>query len=326
MIQLIEERVGHPPNLLSVLSYHRVDRLAACPMLSPRVTVTPEAFEQQMSFLATNYHAISMPELIDTCRNKGTVPPRSVMVTFDDAYHDFAEHAWPILKRHDIPATLFVPTAFPDHPERVFWWDWLHHAVHTTARNALEGPIGLLPLETETQRNRTFSRLRDHVKTLPHEVAMGWVEATCAQLNVSPPESRILSWDQLRRLSGEGVTLGAHTRNHPMMNHIAPERARAEAVDSLRDLQREIGRALPIFAYPGGGFNDEVVHGLKREGFMLAFTTIRGINQFPGADRLRLRRLNVGPQTTLAALRAQLLPWPAWFPGRGGSSGVRGQG
>jgi peptidoglycan/xylan/chitin deacetylase (PgdA/CDA1 family) len=97
------------------------------------------------------------------------------------------------------------------------------------------------------------------------------------------------------------------------MNRVSLEEVRAEAVGSLRDLEREIGPVPPIFAYPSGGFNDAVVRVLKREGFALAFTTVRGINDLGAADRLRMRRINIGRRTTLAVLRARLLPWSLYL-------------
>ena len=51
---------------------------------------------------------------------------RVVVAFFDDGYLDFAEHAWPTLQSLGIPAVLFVPTAFPDHPGPGFWWDRLY--------------------------------------------------------------------------------------------------------------------------------------------------------------------------------------------------------
>jgi peptidoglycan/xylan/chitin deacetylase (PgdA/CDA1 family) len=59
----------------------------------------------------------------------------------------------------------------------------------------------------------------------------------------------ILSWDMLRWLAREGVTLGAHTRSHPLLNRISLGEVRAEAAGSWRDLEREIGTALPILAH-----------------------------------------------------------------------------
>jgi peptidoglycan/xylan/chitin deacetylase (PgdA/CDA1 family) len=315
LLSLLEQADGRRPNLLRVLTYHRVDEPERRPELYPGlISATPEAFDQQMGYLAANYNVVSMPELLDACARGRVLPPRSVMVTFDDACCDFAEHAWPTLKRYRLPTTLFVPTAFPDHPDRSFWWDQLYQALTCAERrDDLETPRGWLPLRTPTQRAQAFAQLKDYVKTLPHQAAMEWVERTCAALGVTRPAHNVLSWHELRRLAREGVTLGAHTQTHPLMNRVSPDQVRAEALGSLRDLEREIGAAPPIFAYPSGGFNDEVVRILARVGFKLAFTTVRGVNDMHDADRLRLRRINIGRRTNLSIFRARLLPWSLYL-------------
>lgn len=314
-VALLERLGGEPPNLLRVLTYHRVDYLDAHPALDPSlISATPEAFDDQMGYLATHYRVLSMPELLDICQKRASLPPRSVLVTFDDAYVDFSEHAWPILQRHRLPVTLFVPTGFPGHPERAFWWDRLHQALsETPRRHDLATPVGQLPLATPGQRVQALRQLRERVKTLTHGEAMAWVEKICGDLGLARPSHRVLGWEALRQLSREGVTLGAHTRTHPLMHRVSLEEARAEAVGSLRDLEKEIGSALPIFAYPGGGHTAEIARMLEHEGFVLAFTTVRGLNDFHTADCLRLSRLNVGRRATLALVRAQLLPWLAVF-------------
>ena len=315
-VSLLERLGGERPDLLRVLTYHRVDYPEAHPALDPYlISATPEAFDEQMSYLAAHCAVVSMPELLDACRNHTPLPQRAVMVTFDDAYSDFAERAWPILKHYQIPVTLFVPTAFPDHPEQAFWWDQLCQAVsETDRRDELATPFGKLPLATPQQRAQAFRQLREYPATLLHREALAWVERVCDELGLSHPAHPVLGWEALRQLAREGVTLGAHTRTHPLMHRISIEEARTEAVGSLRDLESEIGSVLPIFAYPGGGLSDQVVQMLEQAGFALAFTTARGINDLRAADRLRLRRINLGRRATLALMRAQLLPWLAHLP------------
>ena len=299
------------PGLLSVLTYHRVDKLDASPGLYPGlISATPEAFEQQMRYLATCYQVISISDVLDAAETRRTLPPRSVLITFDDAYQDFAKHAWPVLKHYRLPVALFVPTAFPDHVERTFWWDRLYHALATTPGREWVTPAGPVQLETTTQRLRAFKHLKEHVKSRPHAEAMAWVEQACRELSALPPTHSVLGWATLRQLAREGVTLGAHTRTHPLMNRISPEEAQAEAIGSLQDLEREIGSVLPIFAYPGGGFTDKVVEALKHQGFALAFTTQAGVNDWKYADRLRLRRVNVSQRTNLAVLQLRLSRLP----------------
>ena len=101
--------------------------------------------------------------------------------------------------------------------------------------------------------------------------------------------------------------MGVHTRTHPILDRIPLEHARAEILESQRDLEREIGGVSPIFAYPDGGFSDDVVDVLRRSGCALAFTTRRGTNDLRHADRLRLLRINVDWNDPLPVLRARLV-------------------
>lgn len=302
------------PNLLRVLTYHRVARRADWPAVpSAVISATPETFEQQMRWLAERYHVVSLQEVIEAQPTRAALPPRSVLVTFDDGYRDFAELAWPILKRYRLPVTLFVPTGFPDQPDRSFWWDRLHEAVHRATQDQVDTPFGRLALASAAQRRPVLARLTGFVKGNAHARAMAWVDRIWTQLGRPWPDHGVLSWSELRRLSSEGVTLAAHTQTHPLLNRIPAAGARAEVVESVEDLEREVGPVPPVFAYPGGAFNDEVVGMLRREGFRLAFTTGQGINHMRTADPLRLRRINVGHNTTPEILRTRLLSWSLYF-------------
>lgn len=303
-------RAGQAPQMLRVLTYHHVADPALTPLIYPRVTVKPEAFEQQMHFLALHYQVVSMMDVLQAARTGSQLPERAVLITFDDAYRDFAENAMPVLRRYGLPVTLFVPTAFPDHPERAFWWDKLYAAIESASSlEIIQTPVGRLTVATAAQRKESFTRLREYVKSLPHQKAVDWVNQFCIELEAPSPSSQVLSWDELRELAREGVTLGPHTRTHPMMNRITAEEVREEAAGSRQDLCDQIGDVLPIFAYPSGGYNHEVIQILQAEGFEIAFTTQRGLNDLQRADYLQLKRINIGPKTTLPLLRAQLLSW-----------------
>ena len=130
VVSLLERIDPARPQQLAVLTYHRVDWPDARPFLSPaQLSATPDAFEQQMTYLARNCNVVGVEDVFDAVHQGKPLPPRAVLVTFDDAYADFAEHVWPVMKQLGLPVTLFVPTAFPDHPERGFWWDRLYNAL-----------------------------------------------------------------------------------------------------------------------------------------------------------------------------------------------------
>ena len=297
---------------LRVLTYHRVLPLDTKQLVSPRLqSATPAMFDRHMEFLATHYRVVSMAEVLDAWHSRGRLPSRAVLITFDDAYRDFADHAWPILKQYRLPATLFVPTALPDHPRRTFWWDRLHHALQETQHSRVfVDRLGHLPLGTSDERLLAYNRVARLMKSLQHTTAMAIVEDVCLDLEVAAADNReVLGWNALRRLQSEGVTLGAHTRTHPRLDRIPLAAIRHEVRRSLFDLQRHAGTDAHMFAYPGGAYNRATIDVLRECGVALAFTTQYGLNHLDTTDPLRLCRIHVGLATSLEVLRAKLLSW-----------------
>jgi peptidoglycan/xylan/chitin deacetylase (PgdA/CDA1 family)/2-polyprenyl-3-methyl-5-hydroxy-6-metoxy-1,4-benzoquinol methylase len=95
-----------------ILMYHRVAPDGAGPAALDRWRVTPEAFEAQIAFLRRRgYWGVGPDELAAAMASGKPLPGRPVMITFDDGYQDFAEHAWPVLQKHDFAATVFVVPA-----------------------------------------------------------------------------------------------------------------------------------------------------------------------------------------------------------------------
>ena len=307
-VNLLERMDRGPGKLLRVLTYHRVDDPVAHPELSPRLlSATPQDFAQQMRHVAQNYDVVAMQDVLE-CRLRGrSLPARAVLITFDDAYQDFAEHAWPILRQLHLPATVFVATGYPDQPQRTFWWNRLHHAIATTRCTSIHFAARRFRLESTSQRNQAFNQLSLHIKALPHLEAMAFVNDVCEQLGSAPASEYVLSWNALRRLTAEGVTLGAHTQTHPLMDRIPAEQIECEIAGSLADLKHETGQTLPIFAYPGGKFSSAAVEIVGRLGVQLAFSTGKTINDLSRPDWLRLRRLHVGSGTSGALFRLRLI-------------------
>ena len=291
---------------LRVLTYHRV-LPSALSDDNPTASATPAAFERQMRHLARDFDVVSAADVIDARATGRPLPRRPVLITFDDGYHDFAEIAWPILRRHGFAATLFVPSAYPDQPWRRFWWDRLLGAFHaTTERDVYVPAFGRLSLQSSAARRNAFRDVRSRVKRLPHDEAMEAVERLLSLLGEpSPLRPDVLPWEALRQLASEGVTIGAHTRTHPALTRLAVAEARAEIEGSRDDLARQLGRAPRVFAYPFGDHDDAVVALVRDAGFALAVTCQDGHNP-AWADPLRLCRTNITPRTTPLVFRFRL--------------------
>ena len=304
------ERLDRPRlQTLAVLTYHRVAEPDDEPALDPGlISAVPARFEEQMRYVAETGRAVSLGDILAARRGEADLPAGAIAITFDDAYRDFARHAWPALRKHGLPVTLFVPTGYPDRPERTFWWDRLHHALSATGRtDPIDTPVGPLSLGTRTARRNAFKALRDHLKGIEDAEARSVVDRLADELDAPPPVHAILGWDELRRLAGEGVTMAPHTRTHAFLDQVPADQVREEVAGSRDDLHRELGAAPPAFAFPAGQHSDEAVEILREEDFEVAFTTGRGVNDLRRPDWLRLRRINIGGRSTLPVIRAQLL-------------------
>ncbi len=93
-------------NNATILTYHRFgdDRY-------PTTNISSEAFAEQMAFLRDNgYTVIPLADLVSLLKKKEQIPAKTVVITIDDAYATVYENAWPILKKHGYPFTVFVYT------------------------------------------------------------------------------------------------------------------------------------------------------------------------------------------------------------------------
>ena len=301
------------PADLRVLTYHRV-LPAAMADGNPTASATPQGFERQMRHLSRHYRVVSADDVREARAAGRPLPPRAVLITFDDAYRDFGEIAWPILRTYGFRATLFVPSAYPGEPWRRFWWDRLLGAFGATAELEVYDPaFGRLSLGTPAARRAALRDVRGRVKRLPHEDAMAAIDRLLSRLGEPwQPGPAVHTWTELRQLASEGVTLGAHTRTHPALTRLPVADARAEIEGSRDDLMRQLGATPRVFAYPFGDHDDAVVRLVRDAGFDLAVTCSDGHNH-ASADALRLRRTNITCRTT---------PMVFWFRLTAAGAGV----
>src|SRR5690606_25975578 len=86
------------------------------------LSVSPEAFAAQMAWLAeAGFTTLTLGELAAVRANQLALPPQPLVLTFDDGYRDFYEHAWPVLEHQGVKATVFAITGVVDHPPYLTW-------------------------------------------------------------------------------------------------------------------------------------------------------------------------------------------------------------
>jgi peptidoglycan/xylan/chitin deacetylase (PgdA/CDA1 family) len=281
---------------LTILMYHRVAVPGAEPLLSDRViSATPDEFAEQMEWVARHASPVGFKDLLALESTGHPLPRRAVLVTFDDGYLDNYLSAFPALKRHRIPATIFLVTGLVGTREP-FWWDLVFAA-------------GSSPSELE--------RLK-HLPDRERQEAVGAI-AEGAGLRTDSFPRTLVSWAEVKEMAAEGIGFGGHTVTHPILSKLSPSML-AEEIDGCRSaIVRELGEAPLAFAYPVGrafAVNDEAVKAVERAGFRYAVTTDYGRNPHPAESRFRLRRIGVGLEDSLARFKAKLLA-PSFFASKG---------
>lgn len=291
---------------LAVLTFHRVTRPEA-EVVPGLLSATPDGFTELLDALMDRHTIVGLDAVLRRLDGGPALPRRALLLTFDDAYVDMMVHAWPVLRERRLPAVLFVPTAYPDAADRVFWWEALHHAIATTHAPAVDGPAGPLPLTGGAERQRAYRSLRDTFKQLPHTELIERLARLEAELDVARPASTVASWRELRAAASDGLILAPHSRTHPLLTKVDRAAVDDEVSGSRADLLEATGLDVPAFAYPAGAVSRPVADAVMRAGLRVAFTTVRGVNDMRTADPMLLRRVNVSVRTPAPAIRALLL-------------------
>ena len=268
------------PSRTVVLLYHRV---SPDPGRDPfHLSVPPRVFASQMEVLRRQFVAVSLSELRFQLKEGRFEQRRQVLVTFDDGYADNYDHALPELRKHRLPAALFLATGYMDR-ERHFWWDRLADCLFS-ARTHLDCPWPVnrrLELRDSKERHRELRAVRDQLKPLEETAREECLSALARQAGSRPLESALpLTWERVREMRGEGVEIGGHTRTHPGLGDLSGALLKDEIRNCQEDLRRHLLAPSPFFAYPFGRPGDLHPHSpalLRESGFELAFTTQYGV-------------------------------------------------
>lgn len=99
--------------VVPIMMYHHVAETGPLKL----DTVSPQRFEWHMAYLKKHrFNVLRLDALVQAIREGRYLPPRSVVITFDDGYEDNYTHVFPVLKKYSFPATIFVSSDLMDMP------------------------------------------------------------------------------------------------------------------------------------------------------------------------------------------------------------------
>jgi len=292
----------------AILIYHRVGDSIEHSWSHTSIRI--EDFENQVRYLNSKCHVIPLDELRQYVQGKKSLPKRAVAITFDDGYKDNYLNAYPILKRYNMPATVFLATCHID-TGNLLWDGRVKYAIMNTTLEAFElEELGMYPLNSPDERKQAYFSIVAKLKEFQEEEKNLLIEKLVARLAVDIPgdlgKKVGLSWDEIREMSNNGITFGAHTVTHPILTKLSLEEARKQIVGSKRRIEEEVGKLVTAFSYPNGDpadFNDDIKQILRQNGFTCA-VTVSPHPITPRTDLYEMGRFSLG--LNLASIK--LLP------------------
>jgi peptidoglycan/xylan/chitin deacetylase (PgdA/CDA1 family) len=189
----------------------------------------------------------------------GELKRRFVCITFDDGYRDVLEHAYPLLRKYEVPFALYIPTSFPDRIGEL-WWVALEETIRRSKRIGLtvNGKDQFFECDTTREKNLLYADVYQWLRSMKSEAQLRSVVrdlATRQGIDMAALCRELcMDWDELNTIAADPLcTIGAHTVNHMMLKKLDDEQAvRAEMDMSRAVIEAALGRRPQHLAYPVG--------------------------------------------------------------------------
>ena len=209
---------------------------------------------------------------------------RFAVFSFDDAYRDNLKYALPILRKHQAPFTLYVPTALVDGVGEV-WWQALEDIIAKQEAIAVEdnGETTIVPTASLAEKYIAYDELYARMRTMPEADRVRLIRDLSQKYGydlAAQCRALIMGWSELKLFAREQLcTIGAHTVHHYELAKLPAEQAEAEIEQSLKVLEAQFGKRPLHLSYPIGGkasAGPREYETAKRLGLLSAVTTIPG--------------------------------------------------
>ena len=261
---------------LSILYYHHV--FADNEPYHPD-DINAQDFERQIDYLQKHFNIFPLKIAIDLLRQK-QLPPKALVISFDDGYQDNYTIAAPILEKLNCPAIFFIAT---EGVEKGYLWnDEIEQAIKNTTKETVSNKINgySLSLKTQSEKTIAFHSLVNSLKFQSNKQRSIKITCLLEELNVSTFTKTMMTTKQLSDLYSRGFDLGAHTHSHTILATETNENVQQELLKNKNILENITNQSVDFLAYPNGlegrDFSGTHCNIAQNIGFKAAFSTNDG--------------------------------------------------
>jgi peptidoglycan/xylan/chitin deacetylase (PgdA/CDA1 family) len=282
---------------LRILCYHGIsvgDQHEFAPLLFMRAAT----FDLRLkSLLAQGWRVIDLNTAVKELE-AGTISERTAVVTIDDGWTSTSTQAARILKRHRVPATLYVTTYYAERRYEVFNVA-LYYMVWKTSLDVVRLNTGVPALDREYQikpdGTKAVGEWIEHTRGLSVERRQEVLMSITRSLGLVPEEVfrdnafRLVSPEEVRQLARDGIDIQLHTHRHRLPDE-SLEALKAEIRDNRTRLEAWTGNVCDHFCYPSGIYSAQQAEWLQQAGVRSSTTCDHGHNP-KGMHLQKLRRV-----------------------------------
>lgn len=307
------------PSLL-VLMYHRVlpPEHPARKTEQPGMYVSPQALGMHLEVLRHEVSFVHLDDWLDRVAAGRSVPPSACAITFDDGWLDNHQYAFPVLKRAQVPATIYLVSDLVG-THYAFWPNvlaqvlaqsdtatlsrmpqWMQQLIGAACGGVFQGKLNALQIDAviaEAKATRTDAEMLGILDLFEQRPA-------------ASGERDLMNWDEIREMQASGlVRFGSHTRRHTRLSGVDSQDAlRDEVIGSRQSIEQHLGSTPRTFCYPNGDTSRQAVD-LVRSNYTGAVTTAGGWHS-AGSDPFLIRRVGVHEAVgNRGALFARISGW-----------------
>lgn len=305
---------------LLIIGYHGVS-LEDEHRWDPKLYVAPEVLEERLRLLRDGvYNVLPLGEAVDRLR-AGTLPPRSVALTFDDGTADFALKAFPLLRKYGFPATVYLTTYYSRFNRPVFG-PFISYVMWKSGRARVRSTdlMSSLPAEEWDLRDpNQRERAQRAIMAYADDAGLSGAEKDALAMSLAERlgvdyedlvARRILCLltpEEVQQLSAAGIDFQLHTHRH--RTPVDEALFAREIDDNRRDLTSMTGQEPTHFCYPSGVYEPEFFPWLRDAGVVSATTCDTGIAS-ASTDPLLLPRL-------IDTMNLSKIEFESWLTGAG---------
>lgn len=285
--------------------------------------VTAENFRAQLRLLKECYHVVTPDQVRDWIVDGKDLPALAILLTCDDGLRNALTGMAPILREEELSCLFFVLGASVADNSRILWYEELYLLMLAAPAGSYSFDFAgtSFELEDRSQRRSAWWTLVQRLSRFDQYERVRFIEALrikfgladgwnsgCWENEAQRQRFSLLNADELRQLVDQGMSIGSHTLNHPILSRQTSEEAWREISESRSQLENAVSRPVWALAYPFGdpaSVTTREMQMAEQAGFQCAFMNVGGGfgAQLP---RFALPRVHVTADMNLSEFEAHV--------------------